>query len=372
MKQISSMIPGIKTMAVASFAFVLLVPLSARAEIKAGSFEVSPFVGYNIFENDQNLKDRPIYGGRLGYNFTKHFGIEGVMEFINTRVDDKPKTGAKEGQFRSPTSDVDLTFYHLDALYHFMPDGNFNPYVVAGIGGAHYSPDISNGDMTALNFGVGAKVWMADNIALRVDLRDNIATEVFQESYHNVNATVGLVVALGGKTKPAPVQVVQSVPKPAEKIVIVVAEEPVPKVEEKIKVLAAEPKVEEKIIILAFEDVHFDFDQATLNQEAKEILKNSVRILKENPKANVRVAGYTSASGSEEYNQTLSEKRAKAVELYLIEEGIVSPQRLSTIGYGQTRPAEFEAAPKDIYSNAAKANMRVLFEIVLACDNGCQ
>jgi len=51
-------------------AFVFLLPLSARSEIKAGSFEVNPFVGYNFFENDQNLKDRPIFGLRLGYNFT--------------------------------------------------------------------------------------------------------------------------------------------------------------------------------------------------------------------------------------------------------------------------------------------------------------
>jgi hypothetical protein len=35
------------------------------------------------------------------------------------------------------------------------------------------------------------------------------------------------------------------------------------------------------------------------------------------------------------------------------------------IGYGKTSPAMYEAAPKDLYSNAAKANMRVLFEIVV-------
>jgi outer membrane protein OmpA-like peptidoglycan-associated protein len=68
----------------------------------------------------------------------------------------------------------------------------------------------------------------------------------------------------------------------------------------------------------------------------------------------------------------LSEKRAKAVEEHLVQEGIVLPGRLSTIGYGQTRPAEYEAAPKDIYSNAAKANMRVLFEVLLACENECK
>jgi hypothetical protein len=35
------------------------------------------------------------------------------------------------------------------------------------------------------------------------------------------------------------------------------------------------------------------------------------------------------------------------------------------IGYGEKNPAMYEAAPKDLYSDAAKANMRVLFEIIV-------
>jgi len=336
--------------------------------IKKGNFEVSPFLGYNFFEKRQNLKDRPVFngGGRLGYNFTKNFGIEGTMEYFNSRVDDKSRTGAKEGQYRSPMDRVDLTFYHIDAVFNFMPDRNFNPFVVAGFGGAHYNPKISNKSIKAFNFGVGAKYWVADDIALRLDLRDNMVTEVFQnrdiqETYHNINAAVGIVLAFGGKPKSEPAPVVKFEPKPEEKVIIPVAEMSEPQVVEKVKVLAAEPK----IIILAFEDVHFDFDKATLKEEAKVILKRSVQILKDNPKTKVRIAGYTSASGTRDYNQTLSERRAKAVEEYLIQEGIVTPDRLSTIGYGETRPAEYEAAPKNLYSKAAKANMRVLFEIIV-------
>ncbi len=150
-----------------------------------------------------------------------------------------------------------------------------------------------------------------------------------------------------------------------EKIVVLAIEMSEPKVEEKVQVMAAEARVEEKIIILAFEDVHFDYDKSTLTNEAQTILKRNIKLLIDNPKSNVRIAGYTSASGTEEYNQKLSEKRAKAVEEYLIKEGFVSPERLSTIGYGQTNPAEYEAAPTAIYSKAAKANMRVLFEIIV-------
>jgi outer membrane protein OmpA-like peptidoglycan-associated protein len=157
----------------------------------------------------------------------------------------------------------------------------------------------------------------------------------------------------------------QLIAQPKEKVVIVVAEEPAPKVEEKVAVLAAEPKIEEKVIVLAFEDIHFDFDKSTLTKEAQAILKRDIKVLKNNPRTNVRLAGYTSASGTDEYNQKLSERRAKAVEDYLISEGIITPDRLSTIGYGETNPEMYEASPKELYSKAAKANMRVLFEIIV-------
>lgn len=138
-----------------------------------------------------------------------------------------------------------------------------------------------------------------------------------------------------------------------------------PKAEEPMVILVSEPKIEEKVIVLALEDIHFDFDKSTLTKEAQVILKRNIQILKENPKAKVRIAGYTSASGTEEYNQKLSERRAKAVKDYLVEEGVATPDRLSEIGYGETKPAIYEAVPKDIYSKAAKANMRVLFEIIV-------
>jgi OmpA-OmpF porin, OOP family len=143
---------------------------------------------------------------------------------------------------------------------------------------------------------------------------------------------------------------------------------------EKVVILASEPRVEEKVvaataepttIVLAFEDIHFNFDKSTLTPEAQRILKRNIQIMKDNPNAHVRIAGYTSASGTEEYNQKLSERRAKAVEEYLINEGIITPDRLTMIGYGKTDPAEYEAAPQELYSKAAKANMRVLFQIVV-------
>ncbi|HWS15560.1 MAG TPA: OmpA family protein [Candidatus Methylomirabilis sp.] len=126
---------------------------------------------------------------------------------------------------------------------------------------------------------------------------------------------------------------------------------------------APAPKAEVKFILL--EDAHFDFDKSTLTKEGEEILKRNIQVMKDNPAIQVRVAGYASASGTDDYNQKLSERRAKTVEDYLIKEGGIAPGRLTKIGYGEQRPATYEPIPSDINSKAAKSNMRVLFEIIV-------
>jgi len=151
-----------------------------------------------------------------------------------------------------------------------------------------------------------------------------------------------------------------SEPKAAAPLIILAAE---PKVAEQVVAVVSAKKA--NVVVLAFEDVHFDFDKSTLKPEAKVILKRDIQILKDNPHAKVRVAGYTSASGTEEYNQKLSERRASAVKEYLVNEGVITRDRLSTIGYGEAHPEVYESAPREIYSPAAKANMRVLFEIIV-------
>lgn len=228
--------------------------------------------------------------------------------------------------------------------------------------------------MAAFNVGVGAKYWVADHIAFRIDLRDYMVTEIFQETYHNVGATFGITFAFGGKAKsaraqvakyeakPEPEPVTEAKPKPKaeEPVVILVSE---PKAEEKVIVLASEPKIEEKVIVL--KDVHFDFDKSTLTKEAQVIVKRNIQVLKENPNVKIRIQGHTSAIATEEYNQKLSERRAHSVEEFLIKEGGIAPDKLSTIGYGETRLEKPEPNPEIKESEAAKTNRRVLFEIIV-------
>ncbi|MEN8200678.1 MAG: OmpA family protein [Thermodesulfobacteriota bacterium] len=103
-------------------------------------------------------------------------------------------------------------------------------------------------------------------------------------------------------------------------------------------------------------DFLFDIDSATLKAEAKAGLDGTKTAFAENPKMSVQIEGYTSDTGTEAHNQTLSEKRAQAVMDYLINSTGIDKSRLSAKGFGQSNPAY----PNDSDANRAK-NRRVEF-----------
>jgi OOP family OmpA-OmpF porin len=84
-------------------------------------------------------------------------------------------------------------------------------------------------------------------------------------------------------------------------------------------------------------DLHFDFDKAVIKKQYNKSLDKIVEILKKNPFLNAEIQGHTDNRGSRNYNQKLSEKRAKAVARYLIQHG-VRASRISYVGYGYEIP----------------------------------
>ncbi|OQX62551.1 MAG: peptidoglycan-associated lipoprotein [Desulfococcus sp. 4484_241] len=87
------------------------------------------------------------------------------------------------------------------------------------------------------------------------------------------------------------------------------------------------------------EDIHFDFDKATLTSEAREILKRKAKWLEENPDASIVIEGHCDERGTTEYNLALGDRRAKAARDFLVDLGI-SASRIDTISYGEERPLD--------------------------------
>ncbi len=81
----------------------------------------------------------------------------------------------------------------------------------------------------------------------------------------------------------------------------------------------------------------FEFNKFNVGEKARGYLDEIVDWLVENPKVNVEIGGHTDGIGSQEYNQKLSEQRAKTVYNYFVEHG-VNKNRLSYKGYGKLEP----------------------------------
>jgi outer membrane protein OmpA-like peptidoglycan-associated protein len=90
-------------------------------------------------------------------------------------------------------------------------------------------------------------------------------------------------------------------------------------------------------------DVFFDFDSSTLKPGAYTEIDRVSNVLNSYPQTTIRVEGHTDSTGSETYNQQLSETRAESVKNAIIQRGI-DPRRIQAIGYGESQPISSDNA----------------------------
>ncbi len=81
----------------------------------------------------------------------------------------------------------------------------------------------------------------------------------------------------------------------------------------------------------------FDYDKADLRPAARANLMELAESLQEYEDTEVLVVGHTDSTGSDSYNQDLSERRAASARAYLISQGI-APSRIEAVGRGETEP----------------------------------
>lgn len=105
-------------------------------------------------------------------------------------------------------------------------------------------------------------------------------------------------------------------------------------------------------------NIFFDYDKATLLQQSYNELHNLITILQSHPTMKIEICGHTDGHGSIDYNQRLSENRARAVVDYLVSHGI-DLRRLSFKGYGKSRPIDTNTTEE-----GRANNRRVEFVIV--------
>jgi len=286
--------------------------------------------GINIMDTDNDLDARNGAGPyiTIGKELSQSWDLQGRFGYSEA---DERHSGSTSGEYKSTTLE-------LDALYMFSRD-KFRPFLLAGIGATKndldYSPRDKDKTSWLASVGLGAQYLITENFGFQADLRHQISrARVFNSAGTDTSSErIGNnVLSLGGFVRfgaPAPV-IAEAAPEPAPIPVAEPAPEPVP---------APVAKCEMKLETITVDaEKLFGFDKAELKADGKAALDEAAEKIKANPKiTNVLVTGHTDRLGSFEYNQKLSERRAKMVADYLATRG-VSSDIITPTGRGKSVP----------------------------------
>ncbi len=156
----------------------VIVPQVERREVHkpkypSNDFEIGLFGGTY---STQNFGTSGVYGARLGYDITEDFFVEAT--YGRTKVSDATFRQVLPGGVFTAQQEK-LQYYDLSVGYNFLPGEVFigknwakasTLYVIGGVGSTKFDSQ----RMQTWNFGAGAKLFLADWVALRADVRDHL------------------------------------------------------------------------------------------------------------------------------------------------------------------------------------------------------
>lgn len=352
--------------------FLLLGTITFAAQY---DWEITPVIGFNLPQDNQVLDDSTVIGGELQYNgFDSK--IKPEIQYLYTTADNL-----------ASNANTDISRIALNGVYNFDAIGEAIPLIKAGIGTEDRA---SIGDSPFLDLGLGVKIPHDDQLALKLE-----AIYMFNNGRNHNNALVllaGLNYSFGPKAQtPAPIPVDgdddnDGVLNSMDKCPATPAGEPV-NVEgcfidgdddkdgvlnsmdkcpttpagkpvnvdgcfidgddDKDGILNADDKCPNTALgKLVYSDgcpqsfnlhVNFANDSAVIDPNSIQRITSYAKFLKEHGSYSTDIVGYTSNTGSDIYNQQLSQKRAMAVAKIIIEQG-VSSSKVRAQGKGKANP----------------------------------
>lgn len=315
----------------------------------------------------------------LGYSFTERWAAELMVGRVESDFDNI---------FGDSEDDVDVRW--VDLMYKLDARDAWQPFVLFGAGRTEYAFDGARPDAKDNQFNAGFGVFrqLTEHIALRADLR---ATTSNKAGKLMPFAFVGITGFLGEGSGPAvpvdsdgdgvpndkdqcpttpPGRVVdangceldsdgdgvvdgddQCPDTPAGQAVDASGCPPdsdgdgVPDYMDECPDSEAGAKVDDKGCYIELEEevtidmsIEFATDKADIRSDHLAEIDRAVRFLKQYPTTNAVIEGHTDSDGAASYNQGLSERRAKAVYDYLINEAGIRAGRLSWAGFGESQP----------------------------------
>ncbi|MDI9239070.1 OmpA family protein [Lysobacter sp. LF1] len=323
----------------------------ANAQVADDRWYLTGAAGMNIQDNDRGTRNAPFGSLGVGKFLNDNWSLDGELNYQNPNNDDN--------------QDLNWSQYGIsfDARRFFNAEGrNWAPYILMGLGYQQSEEEFDNFPSTdspgersegnvAAKVGVGIQSALAGKrAAIRTELAyradyDHGTPDAGPEAdrdeswFGDLLASVGVVIPLGPPVVAAPP------PAPAPSCADLDDDgDGVNNCDDKCPDSQAGQTIGPDgcpvPVSIDLKGVNFDFDKAVLRPDAISILNEAIEIFKRYPELRAEVAGHTDQCGSDEYNQKLSERRARAVYDHLTSNGIDAARLTGPNGYGESRPLE--------------------------------
>jgi OOP family OmpA-OmpF porin len=374
----------------------LLVPTAINAQTAENSWSFGFGFSYPRYYSSDLRPEDPNFGGFLTIqrNFSEYVALrlKGFFYSIDGRVPGEIYYYNNGDIVPSGTETVNniLLGVDFDAYYYFVPCASVSPFVFLGFGGVHYQPDWKNIDnpqaqakfTVQINIGAGIEWRISDRWKINTEMGlhslesgvDGIINNDRQgafgsnsDGYFTIDLGLKHYFAKGDPSKYCRIYdgvTTTNIPNidnlATKDDIEEIVERHIP------KEVVKEVVVERPVDTGGFYDpgdwvlvgVGFDFGSSNLKMESYPILLHAIMVLKQNPDLRVEIEGHTDNIGSVNTNRALALRRANTVKEYLVAGGI-SANRLSTVGYGESRPVA------DNKTDAGRAmNRRIEFKVL--------
>jgi OmpA-OmpF porin, OOP family len=352
------------------FALIVLA-LSGMGTAQAQDYSnwyIAPRVGAVIPDSDRETDASLFTGIGIGYWSTPNFALD--LELTHNNADFEGGSSRDGHEFENTGVGVAGRYFFGDA------SSSWRPYLMGGLGflrhaaisGNLLKPDRVNGWDPMVTFGGGVQHGFSDRLTFRAEIaarydRDNNSRAYYttddSTGFVDAIASVGLLVNFGGGgATPPPTRV--ETPPPSQPQTncrdLDDDKDGVNNCDDRCPNSAAGAQVGPDgcpiNVVIDLRGVNFKFDRPkkgegnigpTLQEPTSEsiaILDQAVDTLQRNPGVRVEVVGHTDAVGTDEYNQGLSERRARIVYDYLTSHGIDASRLSGPTGYGESRPVD--------------------------------
>ena len=318
------------------------------------SISLTPFAGYQLFDDKRDLDESATYGIGIEYRFLPNWAVEAVY----SRADADRKYVGGESKFEE---------IRVDGTYYFAgPDAALNPYLSAGVGHADFGIDDTasyahagtDHDETRVNIGGGVRYHISDMVSVRGDLREFHGVD---ESTFDTLASVGLSLSFHRATSdpqpadadgdgvadandqcpgtPAGVEVNSrgcELDNDNDGVVNSKDECPNPTMGAEVNEQGCEG-VTETVETINLR-IQFPLNSAEIGNTYDAEIRAVAEHMEEHPETVAEIAGHTDSLGAADYNEQLSQRRAQSVADRLVNVHGVEADRVSAVGYGEAEP----------------------------------